>query len=182
MTLDSCLLWLRRLRMARWHASLATAWRSSGKTRASRPVFLDRGSTSWMTPHNSNNIVIFSNPHIFLQFPRKPQPADADRLRPEPSRCSSNSSEDNRYRRVLLHSQRLELQVSPSLYVQVIQVLNQNVRCWRTALRKKKMDPLFWRSHGNHFLRGALSLRSRLSWRWRNGGFFFGSFLYLSVH
>ena len=71
MTLDSCLLWLRLLRMARWRASLATAWRSSGKTRVSRPVFPDRGSTSSMTPLNSNNIVMFSNHHIFSSVSSK---------------------------------------------------------------------------------------------------------------
>lgn len=40
----------------------------------------------------------------------------------------------------------------------------QNVRCGRTTLRAKEVDPLFWGSHSHYLLRGAERLRPGLGW------------------
>lgn len=40
----------------------------------------------------------------------------------------------------------------------------QNVRCGRTTLRAKEVDPLFWGSHSHYLLRGAERLRPGPGW------------------
>lgn len=45
----------------------------------------------------------------------------------------------------------------------------QDVWCWGSKVREKKMDPLFWRCNCHHLLRGTERLWPGAGRRWRDG-------------